>query len=738
MANESNPTNTDAQQPGNPINAGTFDSQNNSKFADVQNDLDSLLNSNPKGLNNPLNKYKTYNYLFTLAVIPPEMANSGNYPSPGNMPNILVRSQGDWGNADRVQTEFGAYDYYLDNLIINTQHMLTENTGATVNQTAIAFEITEPYSMGLFYESIVVGGYSAGYKNPQENTYVLCIEFAGYQDDDAPMIDHSLTKYITFHINDIRMSVTNAGSKYQITGTPFTQKTFEDTSSTIPVDMKVYGKTVEDFLSKSAPGSLVYALNRMLQQLKTDKSLQTTDRYEINFPSNPNAPGTTNRIGKAVLFKDVNSAGSQPQPGPKKIYDAANKIYKDNNLNVEEDRVMNIPRNNSIMSAIKEAILRSDYISSQLDGGEFQTDANGMMDWFIIKPRNLFGDHNSQLNRRNRVWIYDVIPWKVQVHKFLPPGAAPVGYDNLKNQVAKVYDYIYTGKNTEVLVWDIKFDNLFGDLQPLDLTTNTGTSISGLVGDGDVSQLGKALADVVNFGAKEMMSKVFLHGDGKRLFGAGVGSGTDRSSSLNARIMNKILENNADMNTLNMTIKGDPYWLGNQETGNTVVGAQQQFLNTQNAVNTYGGQLMVVVNFRTPIDLDPVTGNYKFTATLDTVSGLYQVSNIVSRFEKGRFTQQFNNCIRLRMQTVTSGNSKFGIQSGQQGQGGYLAAGNTDILGAALGGLLGGGLFGKGIPVPNIGGILSGAVGGVVDEITSAVGDLAGDVSSVTDNLLDE
>lgn len=738
------PITSDYINPGNPITVGSG-SENQSnlpQYASDQPAFSSILNNQPSGENNPLNAYKSYNYMFTLAVVPVEIYNGGNYPPPGQLPNILIRSQGDWKNAQRVQTEFGAFDYYIDNLIITAQVNPNNDSGTVTGNVGMSFTVLEPYSMGLFAEAYGQGAINAGYPNIRDSNLLLAIEFMGYKDDDKPHIDSHLTKYLAIRINTMTMSVTNSGCQYSISAIYTSNQTLEDPNSTLTFDTQLQGITVEDFLSKNVKGSLQFALNRALQQMISDKTLASVDDFSINFPKNTALPGVTNDIGKAKLFKDNNSAGAQPQPDLNKIYDKANKVYKET-YNVKEDRVAPIPKGTPITSAIKEVILKSDYITNQMQGGQFKTDSNGMINWFIIRPRNEYKEFNPQLNRHNIKWIYDIMPWKVQIDEFLPPGTQPPGYNQLKLNIPKVYDYIYTGKNTEILNWRIIYNNVASSIVPSDFGTNTGTSMSGMVGDANKKQQGATLPNAASIGSKEISPTVVLSGAKEVLTTGNAGTGADTSPIISNRLLDRIVNNAGDegMIKLDMTIRGDPYWIPDYASGNKKETGANVHKTTDDAVNTYSGQVFVLANFRTPIDLDPVSGLYKFAATLDTISGLYRILEMEIRFEQGKFTIRFTKSNRLRAQLTTSGKgSGFMLSPGQQGQGGYLAAGNTDILGAAFDLLGGANVFGSGLPIPNIGGVIGGlsrgigagigsALGGVVNNITSGVGDIIGNLT---------
>ena len=68
------------------------------------------------------------------------------------------------------------------------------------------------------------------------------------------------------------------------------------------------------------------------------------------------------------------------------------------------------------------------------------------------------------------------------------------------------------------------------------------------------------------------------------------------------------------------------------------------FLNEDGSVNYQTGEVDILVNFRTPVDLNQATGLYNFggaskSAPVLQFSGLYYVNTIVSNFKQGKFTQ---------------------------------------------------------------------------------------------------
>ena len=96
---------------------------------------------------------------------------------------------------------------------------------------------------------------------------------------------------------------------------------------------------------------------------------------------------------------------------------------------------------------------------------------------------------------------------------------------------------------------------------------------------------------------------------------------------------------------LNMQILGDPYFIAQSGAGNyTAQPTQFHNLNDDGSVSYQNGEVDIIINFRTPIDINQSTGMYNFGPNTDTApvmqfSGLYKLTNISSVFSGGTFKQ---------------------------------------------------------------------------------------------------
>jgi hypothetical protein len=120
--------------------------------------------------------------------------------------------------------------------------------------------------------------------------------------------------------------------------------------------------------------------------------------------------------------------------------------------------------------------------------------------------------------------------------------------------------------------------------------------------------------------------------------------GTDSSGSFtekDAQLANyrALFLNPSDMIEIKMTILGDPYFIPSSGMGNQIGRPVGDNIMEDGSFNYQSGEVDIVLNFRTPVDLDPQTGLYTFTKSVDQFSGLFQIFEVESKFNQNKFTQ---------------------------------------------------------------------------------------------------
>ena len=593
----------------------------------------------PAKSDNPLNQYSSFNCLFTLAALSREELASRNY-SVSNLKNIIATSKGDWGNGGkrRVVTEFGSFDYFIDDLIIASTPSHSSETGNT-SANKLSFKVTEPYSMALFYLTLQAGAKSSGYENYKVAPFILVIEFVGYRDDNKPYTDPKLTRFIPITLIKSKMKVTGAGTIYEVDAVPYNEKAHADQFSTIRKDHTLQGADVRTLLADGAT-SLLSVLNKQFQEDVGDKIVDKQDIVEIHFPRDFTDPGNSdNEISKSLLFTDFNDNGTIKFPNQDAIYDQRNQIYQNKKITLSEKKNFHFEQNMKIQDIITEVILRSDYITKQLLVAEPITNEKGMVKWFRIELNVFDGPHSNTFNRQTHKFVYRILPFEVHISKLLPPKGIPKGYDKIKQTVIRIYDYIYTGNNTQIQSLELDFNTSFFTSIPADAGNRPGTDNRNQTTDTG----GKPIQTSSNSGGTNKdASQSGTANQSAQATAPITGSGSGNIQTAQVSALQQLLTNQSDMVKVTMTILGDPYFVPSSGMGNQIVkpssGKTADNQLSDGSINYQNGEIDVVINFRTPVDLDPVTGNYRFIKTADEFSGLYFITKVESKFSNNKFT----------------------------------------------------------------------------------------------------
>jgi len=365
-------------------------------------------------------------------------------------------------------------------------------------------------------------------------------------------------------------------------------------------------------------------------------------------------PANVNDIGNSSInISDPLGPGANPYIQTNFVHDAEENIFTRDNITIDpQKREIKFKQGEKIQRIIEELVCISD-LGDEI--GSFATpDANGMVPWFRVESQ-VFNVKNTQQEaqsgRSPRVYVYRVVPYKVHHSVFAAPNQAYKGYDSLRSQAAKEYDYIYTGKNDDVLDFNLQFKNVFyAALAPdgNNNAANTGRQTT------SVPDFVRGTARDVGQGNK---SETPATSERDPRSGAGPSAGAvaeDVSVRTARRFNDAIVNSDTDLISASMEIWGDPFWLSDSGMGNYIARETNLFnVNADKQADYQNGQNDIIINFRTPVDIRD-NGTYSFPrefVDVDNFSGLYMVTTLTNSFRMGKFTQELN-LIRRRNQRL--------------------------------------------------------------------------------------
>lgn len=700
---------------------------------------------------NVLNKFASYNYIFTLSVLPPEHVNDpDNTYRKGIFGPIILASAGTARTEDMIKTAYGTYDYYIDNVNIEGVMGINRVTGNS-NSLGIRFEVIEPYSMGLFFQTLQTAAFQAKYKSYIQIPLLFSIQFKGHLNPNQLSQNITRTsKFMPIRIREIEMNVTGKGCVYQVQANAWNEVAWSDTYNKLRTDVSIRADkgnyTIQNIL-QTGENSLQSVMNKNFKKQVDSGNAETFDEIVVLFPIDPSTnknnvagnemesqnenfdrpatvngtnqntdiygklglsqgtnttmvqqTGAVNLIGQAGLGLNVFSEGNQPFAKDNFAYDKEKGTYKRGAITIDPNNSMfTFTQGSTVQDVINNVILTSDYGRQALDAAK-RTPEGQIVWWRIethayIKP----GAEDPIKGKKAKILVYRVLPYLINASMFSPVNTKTPGLEKVKKQSLKEYNYIYTGKNTDILDFNITFNAGFYKQFNADGGKNSEAQQGGYgkTSGAAVTQGEQKQNQPEGDPADTQLTPQVIENDKLKSNTGGKGGGPlfDDAATNAARQFHDIATNGVDMIELNLKILGDPFYIGDSGIGNySAAETEYQNLNADGALNYQKGEVYITVNFRTPIDINTKTGFYNFgdTRPVQQFSGLYRVQNIDSIFTKGKFIQNLKLYRIPGQDNPNASEKKNMIVLAAQGQD-ELEAGDSDAAieaatGAAFGG----------------------------------------------------
>jgi hypothetical protein len=590
---------------------------------------------------NILKSYSNVTYRWTMAPLTPLQVTELRAGNPIQPQNIVICSGGGQ-DANRVSTFYGSPEYFIDNVEINTFATPTKASGLSGNLT-MNFEVIEPYSLGLFIQSLQSAAYRSKYNNYLECTWLMQVEFLGNDVSGKQTIIPTATRQYTQRLSQVSFTATEAGSKYQVRTLDFNLEAFNNVYGTYFGAANVEAATVGDALT-----NLATVLNIDQQIAKAKGVIQVADKYNIIVRSlEPNDEATTTKIQQSKFAaadssEKVSGSNKETQKNDTKTRGAP--VFGPRKFTFS-------PLNDGrrIVDMIQEILVSSEFCvkATQPENVDKKT---GYVTWYRISAAlDYLGSkfqNDSIQNRPAYEITFVVTPYRVHHSVMKTPLASSLGMrpDEIIATIKKRYDYLYTGLNDDIVRWELKFDNTFYTSIPSQPNTNARDS-SGVVVDTPVSSNTAPSTQEIN----TITHSGRLLRDKKGSYRKPIGGGTaDDDDIRTARAFEQGILQDTEMIMVNMTILGDPYYLTRsgaflEKVGPEAPGAQ---INNDRTMATEAGEVRIFLRFRTPIDA-PTPGSSLFIFPSDGFAdspfgGLYKVRSVKSKFSEGVFTQDLD------------------------------------------------------------------------------------------------
>lgn len=406
-----------------------------------------MVNYSSNYIENPLNKYESYTYSWAIHMCHPQNSNSDN-------PAALKSS-------NRVITlaESGVENEISIHRVEQSFVFVSQDKQAFANQFKIDF-----IEVGgiTFFSRILKAANDLNIENHLSATYILELNFKG-QLNGTPVgrMPEVGTYYYICTMTNLGMSYQEGAAYYSGSLVETSSLAFNQLEVALPFETSIQASTFGEFLGKF------------------EAELKRQAREVVRVSRNSLFPND-------YVLIDGYGASSWAFGDPGTIEEARNVSVSGSAGNLN----FNFPQYTSITTAITVALLNTDKqrrLPVGLRGEVFaKANANDLtaipsqyanqLRWPTYETTTTFGNYDDVSNNYQKRLTYTVIP------SLKPDGTNdPESYktfneskvmqtDKLRKyftngQLKKRYDYIHTGKNTEILNFNIQIDNLFFTMQ---------------------------------------------------------------------------------------------------------------------------------------------------------------------------------------------------------------------------------------------------------------------------------
>lgn len=609
---------------------------------------------------------------------------------------LLMRSGG--VGLDNTSNNF-SNDFFIDDLEISNIAVGPNKFRHNTNATDIRFTITEPRGVTLLEKlQSLAGTVLVTTKEKYIHApYLLEIKFKGYDETGKPVPTPSKPKYIPIRITNMTFEVTSSGTQYRVEAVPFSNQALQSIVSTIPHNIELKAKTVGDIFSSEVikvvdestkisnenqgidgPGSANANANKI-------KRTKVKNLAEILTDSQKTRTGTPPLSGNAKTIILKNGKPYQVQPAAEK-YDTYNFLIADEIANAKlnlgdlydvlntpvptdgekkntkkTDRsqfetyvqgltkgvkfdkdtgIFKINAGTDISKLINLVIMHSDYMDKNIEDNPDQYAKSGNpINWFRVRPviksaTSSGGGYDAKEGRYKYDIMFAVEKNVIHYHDFpWAKKSRPIG-----KGYHKKYDYIFSGQNTQVLDFQLKFNTAFLQV----MTAGTGSPFANKSANTPFTPVQKEIVDSVEGNTTNVEDNV-TRKRAKDLFSS-------------------VMSDGVDMVNLDMQIVGDPAWIPTSDAywQDKVRRGEQyaQAFMPDGTINYNLSPPFIQLNLKTPIDYDNTTGLQNPNQSINSsFSGVYRITQIDSTFSGGAFQQRLTG-LRAPMQSVAGGTAR--------------------------------------------------------------------------------
>ena len=633
---------------------------------------------------NKLHAYANWTYKISIYAVPPSTINqmADGSITPGNERAILsggvfVLSDGGRG-ASSGDTSFFPTDLGIDNIELESLVSPTQRTRGS-DVLTMKFDIIEPYTVSFLEKcKAIQEKFVPGVNASWDTTFfVMIIEFLGYDDLGRPKVIPQTTKYIPFTFLNMTFKVSASGAVYTCTAIPTNLLGNTGIDNVIPFHVETQAQTIgELFEAQSISGSQVTQNKSsrvdergqttadltaqsdltkgsiiVTKGLQTALNKQEEDKCKIGPDGKPLNKGQY--LPNSYIFKFDDSILQATIADPKTFSTQSTGSTSGDNNDSKTQQLKDKGKVGSLVADFSKKTFRAqagtkitDFINSVIKVSSYMTnqistsqgDSKPVNVW-KINPTVKFKTIDKGTNYYQREITYYVSPYTLRGQDAPGFGQQQVQ----KSEIVKLYEYIYSGNNRDVIDVNIEYQMAFFEVRNGVSSRYTKDSNS-TIEESNPKNVGIYDGHTDN----RFFKPRYFHSTGIANQ-QNTGDTTANDSLITVQnFMEKLFDNGGDMVSLDITIIGDPDWISQDVPLYGPILPSGSYIST-GSVN-FTNPVYFNFYFATPNkDYDDITGVFNSNGSYSQFSGVYQVISIKSNFNGGKFTQKLTN-VRVRNQ----------------------------------------------------------------------------------------
>lgn len=588
--------------------------------------------------------------------------------------------------------------YSIENLTVKNLMEPSQTNPLVSTMLSMKMQIAEPHGFKL-HEDIRDTACKVGYTdiNPGRVLYRVDIYFSGYHQDSGEWIEQidlsnngSSVSVISsvMSITNIEAEVTSSGTLYELDLVPAGHHAYRPEDFILDANTINSGSTFRDFLTN---------FSTALKDAKEKRTQGVLLRnYEFFAPT-------------ALLDSPFD----------------ANAFFEQNKFLFEstaDDHVVTSGRDVDIMTILRGAIANTTLAHELFIADQNNDNFTRPRVHFGLRFNCVYGDSNGAITVDSRLNDYKELTHQYIIEPYVTFKHGPVNLENMETYVApdsqmarireivrfgmlrRIYNYIYTAENTEVIDFDIKLKAFYYH------TLNTSNNIGAAGRQGFNAAASQAISqaaganDLFRILAGDTASSESVDATIRRLFGdvnnAGTGSGDSCNRTGAARLGGGFNETgeaqyygsvvsppegrrgdyetymddylSLDLLQLNgMQVRGDPVWMLSPYANQDIDGLEQIRASEGVAESAPSAQIQVrprqgqiiFLKIRAPEQDDHMNPQRSSASSYpNIIGGFYQLTSVTSTFSGGKFTQSLEG-IKLNHLNYAEGMFQTGSQS---------------------------------------------------------------------------